>query len=84
MGKLLQDMSIGKNLQKIRNHAGMTQMTVVVQLQVIGSKMDRTTYAKIESGVRNIKISDLVALKNIFDVPFDAFFEGLTVNKKKS
>lgn len=83
MGKLLQDMSIGQNLQKLRTKAGMTQMAVVAQLQILGSKMDRTTYVKIENGVRNIKISDLVALKAIFNVPFDAFFEGLTVSKKK-
>ena len=81
MGKLLQDMSIGQNLQKLRTNAGMTQMAVVAQLQILGSKMDRTTYVKIENGVRNIKISDLVALKTIFNVPFDAFFEGLTVRK---
>lgn len=81
MGKLLQDMSIGENLQKLRNKRGLTQVAVVTQLQVLGSSMDRTTYVKIEKGVRNIKISDLVALKTIFNVPFDAFFDGLSVKK---
>lgn len=32
---------------------------------------------KIETNRMNIKVSELVALKQIFNVSFDAFFEGL-------
>ncbi len=37
--------------------------------------MSRSTLANIETGRRNVKASDLKALKIIFDVDYDEFFE---------
>lgn len=53
----------------------MTQMQVVEKMQLLGSSMSRSTYANIESGRRNIKASDLKALKTIFDVDYSEFFK---------
>ena len=39
--------------------------------------MSRSTYSKIETGSRNIRISDLIALKLIYEVDFSEFFIGL-------
>lgn len=61
---ILQDVPIGRNIQNIRMKKNMTQADVVGQLQLMGSSMSRSTLANIESGRRNIKASDLKALRN--------------------
>ena len=43
----------------------------------MGLKISKSSYAKIETNRLNIKVSELVALKQIFNVSFDAFFDGL-------
>ena len=77
MQKLLQDKSIGKNIQRLRKKGGLSQNDVCIQLELRGRGMVRSTYAHIEQGVRNIFVSDLVLLKEIFDVDYNEFFEGL-------
>ncbi|MGI6011290.1 MAG: helix-turn-helix domain-containing protein [Ruminococcus sp.] len=62
-------------MQTIRMARNMTQMQVVEKMQLMGSTMSRSTYANIESGRRNIKASDLKALKIIFDVDYCEFFK---------
>ena len=42
----------------------------------------RGTYSGIETGRANIFDSDLVALKQIFDVDFAEFFEGIPTSRK--
>lgn len=74
MRYLIQDIPIGQNIQRIRVKKNMTQMDVVAKLQLMGSNMSRSTLANIETGRRNIKVSDLVALKNLFQVEFEEFF----------
>ena len=69
-----QDISLGRNIQTIRMERNMTQTQVVRQLQLMGSEMSRSTLANIEVGRRNIKASDLKALKVLFDVDYTAFF----------
>ena len=53
----------------------MTQQEVVEQLQLMGSTMSRSTLANIEAGRRNIKASDLKALKILFDAEYGEFFK---------
>ena len=71
---ILQDIPLGRNIQTIRMERNMTQTQVVRQLQLMGSEMSRSTLANIEGGRRNIKASDLKALKVRFDVDYTAFF----------
>lgn len=71
---ILQDIPLGRNIQTIRMERNMTQTQVVRQLQLMGSEMSRSTLANIEVGRRNIKASDLNALKVLFDVDYTAFF----------
>ena len=40
--------------------------------------MLQSTYAQIETGARNIYVSDLIALKSVLHADFDDFFKGLT------
>ncbi len=71
---ILQDIPVGRNIQTIRMQKDMTQMEVVAKLQLMGSTMSRSTLANIEAGRRNIKSSDLKALKLLFDVDYAEFF----------
>ena len=71
---ILQDIPLGRNIQTQRIAKGMTQTEVVEQLQLMGSSMSRSTLANIEVGRRNIKASDLKALKILFGAEYDEFF----------
>lgn len=53
----------------------MTQLELITKMQLMGSNMSRSTLANIETGRRNIKASDLKALKTILDVNYDEFFK---------
>lgn len=72
---ILQDIPLGRNIQFIRMEKNMTQAEVVARLQLMGSNMSRSTLANIESGRRNIKASDLKALRILFDVEYSEFFK---------
>lgn len=72
---ILQDIPLGRNIQTVRMAKNMTQIEVVEQLQLMGSMMSRSTLANIEAGRRNIKASDLKALKVLFDVEYDEFMK---------
>lgn len=71
---ILHDIPIGRNIQTIRMTKEMTQREVVEQLQLMGSNMSRSSLANIECGRRNIKASDLKALRILFQVDFEEFF----------
>ena len=77
MQKLIQDVSLGENLQQIRKSCNLSQYDVVRELQLRGRDMSRANYAHIEQGIRNIFVSDLVLLQDIFGVPYEEFFKGL-------
>lgn len=72
---ILLDIPIGRNIQNIRMRKNMTQLDLITQLQLCGSNMSRSTLSNIETGRRNIKASDLKALKTIFDVEYEEFFQ---------
>jgi len=74
--KLKQDYNIGKNIRNMRTQKGMTQEQVAAKLQIQGINMSRDFYAHIECGTYNIRISELIALKQIFGCEFNDFFEG--------
>lgn len=78
MSKLLQDISIGNNLRTLRHNRKLTQKDVCTQLALNGRPMLQSTYAQIETGARNIYVSDLIALKQIYRCSYDEIFQGLT------
>lgn len=77
MQKIRPDMDIGHNIQRLRKKAGLTQDQTVARLQLVGLEMSKSTYAKIETNRMNIKVSELIALCNIFNADISEFFEGL-------
>ena len=83
MQKLLQNIHIGENLQRLRKIKGLSQDDMVVKLALKGRTMSRSSYAHIEQGIRNIFVSDLILFKEIFDVSYDEFFKGLIVQNEE-
>lgn len=77
MQKVLQNVSIGSNIQRIRLLKKLTQPDVVRELELMGRNLSVTHYGHIEQGRKNIFASDLVLLQRIFNVPYDEFFDGL-------
>ena len=79
--KQINDISIGDNLRKLRNAANLTQEQVVAQLQLRNLSTSRSVYSQIEAGTYNIRISELIALAEIFQTDFNTIFDGLTHDK---
>lgn len=77
MNKLRQDFNIGKNIRSLRKKSKLTQEILVTKLQLQGSNTTRSIYSRYETGELNIKISDLVYMKDIFNCSFDDFFKDL-------
>lgn len=74
---ILQNVSLSSNIKRLRADSGLSQIKVVEQMNLLGSNLDRPSYAKIELGRRNIKVTDLVALKQVYNVDFSEFFKGI-------
>lgn len=75
---LKQDISIGRNLKALRKKANLSQREASAQLEILGISMTEDILAKIEQGRYSVRISVLLALKQIYGVnSFDIFFEGL-------
>ena len=82
MEKLLINKRFSENLIRIRKKKGLTQEQTVAKLQLLGSPISRSTYSLIELGRGNIFISDLVGLKQIFEVDFEEFFDGISTERE--
>ena len=75
---LKQDISIGPNIKAIRKKTGLSQKDVSARLEILGIPMTEDIMAKIEQGRYSVRISVLLALKQIYGVhSFDEFFENL-------
>ena len=82
VSKLIQDVSIGVNLQKLRKAKGLTQEQLCAKMGLAGRPMIQSTYAQIETGVRNIFVSDLLVIVDILGVTFnDIFIDLKPINK---
>jgi len=75
---LKQDISIGQNLKRLRKNIHLTQEQVAAQLEVRGLPITADILAKMEQGRYSVRISVLLALKEIYRVTsFDEFFLDL-------
>ena len=77
MQKIRPDLDIGRNIQRLRKAAGLTQDQTVAKLQLMGLNISKSTYAKLETNRMNIKVSELVAMREIFRAEYQDFFAGL-------
>lgn len=66
----------GQNIRRLRKAAGMTQEQTAAKMQLMGYDLSRAVYAQIECGMRNIRVEEIAALKQIFGAVYDDFFVG--------
>lgn len=75
MSKVIkQDISIGENLKLLRKRAGYSQEEVAIKLQVMGFSISREIISQMELGKHHIRISVLLALKQLYHASLDEFF----------
>ncbi len=77
--KLRRDRCMGDNLRRLRLERNLSQEKLCAELQLKGCDIGRTTYEKYERGELNIRISVLIALREIYNCSYETFFEGLTI-----
>lgn len=71
--------NIGQNIRALRMERGLTQEQTVAKMQLFGISISRGTYSQIECGIANIKVQELIALCEIFQVQPGNFFAGITL-----
>lgn len=71
--------NIGANIRKYRIQSKLTQEQTVVKMQLLGIEISRSIYSQIECGLYNIKVTELLALSQIFQVDIGDFFDGMTL-----
>lgn len=79
MQLILQDVNFGANLRRLRLASKLTQEQVSQKAQLLGSQMSRETYSHIENGDRNIKASDLIILKQVFNTTYEDILETVNI-----
>lgn len=78
--KIKQDISIGDNLRRLRNDLHLSQEKVAGRLQIMGLSVSREMLSQMELGRYSIKVSVLLALKQLYQVhSFDEFFRDVTL-----
>lgn len=76
--KLKQDfIGIGHNLQRLRKNLDLSQSQFTRLLQLNGVSISLDIYKKMEENRYNIRISELLVMRQLFDVNFDEFFKDL-------
>lgn len=65
------------NLIRLRIEHHYSKSELVRKMNLQGSSIHRSTYASIENDHRNIKITDLVALQQIYQIDFSEFFRDV-------
>ena len=73
-----QDISIGSNLKALRLRNKLSQEDVAVKLQVMGFTMSREIVSQMELAPHNIRVSVLLALKELYNATFDEIFADLS------
>ena len=67
---------LGTNIKKLRIQKGLRNRDIVAQLQLRGVEISTGTYSKVEMGLNNPSVDLLIALTDILECDFNAFFEG--------
>jgi len=78
--KIRQDINIGHNIRKYRIASHLTQEQVVAKLQLREIEISRSAYSQIECGTYNIRVTELLALVDLFKVPVSVFFTNLSTD----
>jgi len=79
--KIRQDINIGHNIRKYRLENHLTQDQVIAKLQLREIAISRSAYSQMECGTYNIRVSELLALVDLFHVPIGVFFTEVSSNE---
>lgn len=71
--------NIGANIRKFRMENHLTQEQTIAKMQLLGIEISRSSYSQLECGLYNIKVSELLAMCEIFHVGISDFFEGMSL-----
>lgn len=71
--------NLGVNIRRFRMERHLTQEQTVAKMQLLGVDISRGTYSQIECGIVNIRVEDLLALREIFGVEIGQFFDGMSL-----
>jgi len=80
--KIKQDINIGHNIRKYRIANHLTQEQVIAKLQLREIEISRSAYSQIECGTYNIRVTELLALVDLFKVPVGVLFTDLSASSK--
>ena len=69
--KFAYDKIVGERIRDERQRKGMTQEQFAAQLQTLGCDVTRSTFAKMEVGLRHIYANEIRLIKDILNVPFE-------------
>ncbi|RKI41919.1 XRE family transcriptional regulator [bacterium D16-51] len=67
---------IGGNIKRLRKEQKMKSIDVIAKLQLRGMNINIGTFSKIENGYNNPSVDLLIALTDIFNCDFNAFFDS--------
>ena len=81
MSYIRQDINIGPTLRNLRLKAGYTQEELATKMQLYGCHTTRSIYAQIENGIHGVRVSELDALRKIYNTTADyiLFESGLNL-----
>ena len=65
------DISIGKNIRRIRKELGIGQTELAIKLQLAGIDVTREALGKIERGIQHIYASQLKAIRDALETTYD-------------
>lgn len=68
---------LGTNIKRLRTEKGLRNRDIVAQLQLRGVEVSTGTYSKVEMGLNNPSVDMLIALTDILDCDYNAFFQKL-------
>ena len=68
------DISIGKNIRRIRKSRGIGQTELAIKLQLSGVDITREALVKIERGIQHIYASQLKAIRDALETTYDELF----------
>ncbi len=63
---------IGQRIKELRKQTGLSQEEFAMKIN-----MDRSYFASVEIGKRNISINNLEKIIKGFDISFEEFFKGV-------
>lgn len=78
-----QDVCIGENIARARVASNLSQEQLMAKLQTVDCDISRGTLAKIEVGIRHIKVTELRAITKILKVSYQFLIDGADTSDHK-